>query len=242
MEILEKEVNINGHTVRLYWLNTGDFTDENFLYYYKRLSPARRRKAGRYHFIKDKKLSAGAGILLDKGLSYYGLKEAGVKLSYNENGKPFLPDFPEIHFNLSHSETMVFAVFTDTEAGCDIEKIKPADLRVARRFFCDGEYNYVAGQKSIKEQQEVFCRLWTLKESFVKAAGAGLLIPLNSFEIQINPVDCRNNIIGNNFNNGLDIKILQNLDNAKYYFQSYMDNGYCAAVCLQVKDGFDAFF
>lgn len=231
----EKEIIINGHIVRLYWLNTENFSDEVFQYYYNMLSPARRSRADGYRFKKDKQLSVGAGILLSKGLSYYGLDEADVQLSYNENGKPFLLDFPEIHFNLSHSETMVFAVFTDTRAGCDIEKIKQADLGVARRFFCPGEYNYIAGQKNEKEQQEAFCQLWTLKESFIKAAGAGLAIPLNSFEIKISKKDAAQvNITKNSLgNNNLDITISQNTDNLQYYFQGYMENGYCAAVCLQ---------
>lgn len=237
MEITEKEIEINQHIVRLYWLNTENFSDEIYQDYYKKLSPARRQKADNYHFIKDQRLSVGAGILLDKGLSCYGLKEACVQLSYNRNGKPFLPDFPEIHFNLSHSGTMVFAIFTDTEAGCDIEKIKTVDLGVARRFFCDGEYRYVSGQKSETGQQEAFFRLWTLKESFVKAAGAGLLIPLNSFEIKIMPGDSRKYILENDaINSNISIKILQNEDSIKYYFQSYMENGYCAAVCLQEKN------
>lgn len=243
MKITEKEIKINQHIVRLYWLNTEDLSNGIYQEYYKKLSPARRNKTDNYHFIKDKCLSVGAGALLDKGLSCYGLKEADVQLSYNENGKPFLPDFPEIHFNLSHSGTIVFAIFTDTEAGCDIEKIKPADLRVARRFFCDGEYRYVAGQKSETRQQEAFFRLWTLKESFVKATGAGLLIPLNSFEIKIMPGDCRNGIMENNLiNNNMDIQVQQNIDTAQYYFQSYMENGYCAAVCLQEKDVLNTFF
>lgn len=243
MKITEKEIKINQHIVRLYWLNTEDLSNGIYQEYYKKLSPARRNKTDNYHFIKDKCLSVGAGALLDKGLSCYGLKEADVQLSYNENGKPFLPDFPEIHFNLSHSGTIVFAIFTDTEAGCDIEKIKPADLRVARRFFCDREYRYVAGQKSETGQQEAFFRLWTLKESFVKATGAGLLIPLNSFEIKIMPGDCRNGIMENNLiNNNMDIQVQQNIDTAQYYFQSYMENGYCAAVCLQEKDVLNTFF
>lgn len=247
IEIIEKEIEINRHIVRLYWLNTENFSDVIYQEYYKKLSPARRQKAGSYHYTRDRWLSVGAGVLLDKGLSYYGLKEAGVQLSYNENGKPFLPGFPEIHFNLSHSGTMVFAVFTDTEAGCDIEKIKPVDLGVARRFFCEGEYRYLAGQESETGQQEAFFHLWTLKESFVKAEGAGLLIPLNSFEIEIVPGDCRNYIMENN----ISVKILQNTDNAdninnagnkdntnttEYYFQSYTRNGYCASICLEEKD------
>ncbi len=133
MKITEKEIEINQHIVRLYWLNIENFSDGIYQDYYKKLSPARRDKT-------DKRLSVGAGALLDKGLSYYGLKEADVKVSYNKNGKPFLTDFPEIHFNLSHSGTMVFAIFTDTEAGCDIEKIKLADLRVARRSFNPSEF------------------------------------------------------------------------------------------------------
>ena len=67
------------------------------------LSSDRRGKAARYLFERDQKLCLAAGVLLDRGLQAYGLRENGVHIVPNQNGKPCLADHPTIHFSLSHS-------------------------------------------------------------------------------------------------------------------------------------------
>ena len=111
---------------KLYKLNTESLEDvEIFRRFYEELSEGRRHKIDSMRQQKGKLLALGAGVLIDQGLQEYGLREAEVRIALGENEKPYFPDYPDIHFNVSHSEKMVLAVFADTEVGCDIEYIAP---------------------------------------------------------------------------------------------------------------------
>ncbi|WP_251498111.1 4'-phosphopantetheinyl transferase family protein [Otoolea muris] len=209
---------IEEHAASLYLMDVGELEDEAcFWRNYSSVSPARRAKIDSFRFMKDKRLSLGAGMLLARGLSDHGL--AGAALVCGENGKPYLADAPQLYFNLSHSEQMVLAVFADVEAGCDVERIRGADLALARRFFCHGEYEYVAGQAGEKERNEAFYRIWTLKESFAKATGLGLSLDLDAYEIQIGPEGTAG--------------VCQSVDDAQYRFREYVFGQYRAAVCFR---------
>ena len=218
----------------LYWMDTGELEDEiSFSEYYKTMSRERQRKVDSCIFGKDKRLSLGAGILMDRGLSAYGLREREAVVSYGENGKPYLPRYPHIHFNLSHSGSRVLAVFAEVETGCDIEQIQKADLELAKRFFTRKEYAFIAGQQGSGRKDEMFFRLWTLKESFLKAVGAGLMLPLDAFEMAIEPEG--------------KIAVCRKSDEARalcpgeFEFREYRLEEYCAAVCfwkraVQIQD------
>jgi len=90
-----------------------------------------------------------------------------------------------IQFNVSHSEEVgIVAVCMNYPVGVDIEWIRPlADMDdLARRFFTQRESALVESLLG-DEKQEVFYRLWTCKEAYLKASGEGLLIPLDQVEI-----------------------------------------------------------
>lgn len=208
--------------LRIYTLDTEELSDEKYYRQcYGNLSAFRQRKIDSYRFQADKKLSMGAGLLLDRGLAAYGLREAEVRTAQKENGKPYLPDYPKIHYNLSHSGNMVLAVFAGTETGCDIELVQAANLKLAQRFFCPREYAYIAGLKE-ELQDYAFCRLWTLKESFLKVTGMGMKLPLDSFEFELSET-----AQGINFH--------QDYDRHQYQFSEYDFGRYHAAVCVQMK-------
>lgn len=173
------------------------------------LSAARQEKIRAMSMPGSRRLSLGVGLLLARGLEQMGIREQTAGLEYRKNGKPYLKDYPELYFNLSHSGTMAMAVFADTEAGCDIEKLGRGREQVARRFFAPGEQAYLAaasggktaegesqkrtgenGMESPGEDRKVtwdeaFCRIWTLKEAFIKATGEGARIPLTDFCIHV---------------------------------------------------------
>ncbi len=168
--------------IKVFAMTTRQLEDpEAFERYYQERSKDRREKIDRIRMPQDKRLSLAAGILLDEGLRTYGLREAEVRVCKGEYGKPYFPDFPEIHFNLSHSGSIALAVFTDREAGCDIEYRKRTNEALARRFFCRKEADWMLAAPGEKEKEERFYRIWTLKESFLKATGQGLHLPLDSF-------------------------------------------------------------
>ncbi len=221
-----QELFLEEYDARVYWMDVRELEDKDlFSRCYKRLSDERRKKIDSYLFGRDRRLSLGAGILLDKGLSAYGLREGEVSISYGKNGKPHLSRHSHIHFNLSHSGEMALAVFAGRDVGCDIEKVQNADMELAEEFFTKGEYDYIVGQKTKNKRDEAFYRIWTLKESFVKAVGSGLMLPLNSFEIKI-MADGK-------------IDLIQNVDRRKYYFKEYPFEEYCGAVCFQSSHSSD---
>ena len=135
---------------------------------YNSLSAYRREKADKVKFPEDKKRSVAAGILLNQGLSAYGLRECDMVYETNQNGKPFFREYPQIRFSLSHSGEYVMAAFSDVEIGCDIQQMEQTDLKIARRFFAPEEYAYIKEQEEESAQEEAFYRIWVLKESFLK--------------------------------------------------------------------------
>lgn len=177
------------------------------------VSEARREKAERLRFEKDKRLSVGAELLLR-----YALRPAGVKelsFAYGENEKPYLPG-RDIRFNLSHSGDWVLCAVGGCELGCDIEQLSPVNLKIAKRFFAPDEYADITSAPTPEAQRELFFRYWTLKESFMKATGLGLRLPMNEFAIL----------------RGEKFAVRQTVDERDYMFREYSDiAGYCCALC-----------
>lgn len=89
----------------------------------------------------------------------------------------------ELRFNLSHTTGLiVLAVTRGRDVGVDVE-YEPRDSRttkIADRFFAPPE---VAALHRLpeREQRARFFTYWTLKESYIKARGMGLAIPLKRF-------------------------------------------------------------
>ena len=69
--------------------------------------------------------------------------------------------------------------------GCDLERIGRLRLDLAERFFCREEYEAVLMRETEEERRDCFFRYWVLKESFIKATGRGMALPLNSFSIRL---------------------------------------------------------
>lgn len=171
------------------------------------ISKERKTKAERFSFIDDKKRCILAEILLNKGLKYFNIEN--YELIYNENNKPYIKD-SEVYFNISHSGDYVAVIISDTEVGIDIQKIQGLKLNVAKRFFHENEYKKIIEENDIYKQTELFYTYWTMKESYTKALGRGLAIPLNSFDV----TDC----------------------NFDYYLQEInVDNNYKCYVCSKNK-------
>ena len=150
--------------------------------------PERRDKIERCRYRDDACLSLAAGLLLEYGLNRRGLTllKGGngtyVKLTYGKCGKPALAGQEGIYFNLSHSGRYAAVIFADTQAGIDIEQIKEARIKVARRFFMQEETEALLREEP-QRQDVLFAELWSRKESCIKAVGAGMSLPLDSFSV-----------------------------------------------------------
>lgn len=148
------------------------------------LSEYRKSKCLRFRTDEAQNLSLGAGYLLKNALAKYGINEMYVEYGFSENGKPYILNFPGIEFNISHSGSRVLCVSSGDglTLGCDIEKIRSGKIKVAERFFTKHENEVLSNLKTDEEKDEMFSRLWTLKESFIKCTGEGLGRAMDSFE------------------------------------------------------------
>ena len=171
----------------VYVANTQSLKDkELFQKSYNSISEYRKQKVCRMKHPEDKIRSLGVGLLLQKALSDFGIDEKTAVFETNSNGKPYIScsDKEAVHFNLSHSGDYAMCIIGESPVGCDVERVRKIDLKLADRFFAQSEKEMISNQPTEDDKINTFFRLWTLKESYVKAEGQGLSIGLNSFAVQ----------------------------------------------------------
>lgn len=110
-----------------------------------------------------------------------------LRIHKAEYGKPYLPNYPELAFNLSHTgNKMVVAMAYNCGLGVDIEQCKPRKSLAALVDKCFAQVEKSYWQKLPESQQtQAFYRFWVRKEAFVKATGRGIALGLN--QCAINP-------------------------------------------------------
>ena len=208
--------------MRIYVANVKELKNEAlFTKLYNLVDDERRNKIDRYKFMKDKILSLGSGILLRLALLEQGFNPMEVNFGYNKFGKPYLLENEKFCFSLSHSGEMVMCSVSSCDVGCDVEKVTNIDLEIAKNYFYLDEFKLINRQESKDEKYDMFFRLWTLKESFMKITGLGMSLPLDAFQIKI-----RDN----------EIVIKQDFDNREYYFKEYnIDKDYKFSCCSVIN-------
>jgi len=134
------------------------------------LPQERREKALRHRRIIDQCTSAAAYLLL-----LYALRETfglvNPRLALSAQGKPYLPDHPQVHFNISHCPKGCVCAVADEPVGVDIQDIRPFSWRLAERCCAANELEALRGAQ---DPALAFTRMWAMKESFVKMTGEGL--------------------------------------------------------------------
>ena len=113
-----------------------------------------------------------------------------IRFDHEGNGKPRLAGVhPTVHFNLSHADAMaLIGVTTLASIGVDIERLRtiPDADDVAARFFAPGGLRAFKGLPP-DDRIRGFLNCWTRKEAVIKATGAGLAMPLDGFEVSLEP-------------------------------------------------------
>lgn len=209
----------NGRQIYLYAADVDKLADpELFRSAFDLLDEKRKEKTERLRFEKDKRLCAGAGLLIRTALlDMAGMDPRNIPFEYGEHEKPYIAGSDNVFFNISHSGDMVICAVGGCEVGCDIEEIKPPKSNVAERFFSEEERNFVKAGGD-----DAFFRIWTLKESFMKATGLGLSLSMRDFSINMGPAG---------------ITVEQNVDSRKYLFKEITDfPRYKCAVCVASEE------
>lgn len=112
--------------------------------------------------------------------------EAGVaslpELAHKETGKPWFPDFPRLHFSLSHSGGLSLCALGEREVGCDIELVRPRKENFPAYVLGGRELRWFEDRGS---RWEDFYALWTLKEARGKCTGEGLVLPVRDMAVPL---------------------------------------------------------
>lgn len=179
----------------------------------------KRARIQRFYRIEDQQRALFGDILMRYLLcKKLLLDNKQLIFDKTEFGKPFLVNDHKIHFNISHSGEWVLGAVHDLPVGVDVEKIQPLDYQIAARFFSKSEYHNLINKEGW-DKLEYFYEIWTLKESYIKAVGKGLSIPLESFSINLNE-------------DPINVETFKEPE--KYYFNRYnFDNRYKVAVCAR---------
>jgi 4'-phosphopantetheinyl transferase len=175
-----------------------------------------------YHFEDSQRALIGNVLSRYAICRNLNIKNLVITFDKNEYGKPFLLGQNNIHFNISHSGKWVVCAVSDYPVGIDVEIIKSTEIDIAKRFFSKYEYDELQKQPD-EQKQAYFYKLWTLKESYIKAVGKGLSIPLESFTVSV-----ENNAIVNSNETLVDYSL----------FNSSLDENTFYAVCAKNFDSY----
>ncbi len=195
---------------KLYALDVTNFDWQKIL---PDLPVFRQKKAQKLRKTEDKARSAGAGWLLQ-----YALEQAGVQepvFAETALGKPYLENYPHIHFSLSHSGCWAVCAVGDAPLGVDVE-LPRCTMEIGKRFFRPEELPET-------EDKDHLLRLWTAKEAFLKAIGTGLTVSPDSFRV----------ILSQN-----EAVLEQNFSKFSYYLQEFSlgESRVCLCATEKVED------
>tara|TARA_R110001583_G_scaffold106496_3_gene254816 strand:+ start:11992 stop:12756 length:765 start_codon:yes stop_codon:yes gene_type:complete len=172
--------------------------------------------------------------LLRQTLSFYepSVHPSEWCFGKGEYGKPFITSHAfemPLHFNLSHTEgRVVLAISREHSVGVDIEYVKrgiDAD-EISKSFFAPNEIDYLQ-MLNRSERELKFFEIWTLKESYIKAVGKGLNIPLQDFHFSFSAFG------------KITIAFSENLIDMPHlwvFHQYQLEDNYCLAVATKLAN------
>jgi len=153
------------------------------------LSDEEQIRAKRFHFAHHQHHFARARILLRIMLArYLNISPRDIVFDYAEHGKPFLPQHPELQFNLSHSGNQALLAVGQTHPlGVDIERYSDRPYEGIGSHVFSIEENNILKNMSPSLKPMVFFNFWAQKEAFIKMLGLGLSYPTTRLTVPTFP-------------------------------------------------------
>lgn len=171
--------------------------------YAELMTEAERARHDRFYFARDRLLFLATRALVRTVLSHYApIAPASWRFGGGERGKPYIAESlttelaargdAAIHFNLTNTLGLVVCAVSRAHAalGVDAESLERAGetLSIADHYFSPREVRALRALPP-NQQRERFFSYWTLKESYIKARGLGLAIPLEQFSFLLDGED-----------------------------------------------------
>jgi len=180
---------IDSSQIHLWLAVLDEITDPRLLNDYRLvLSSEELQRQQRFHFECDRHRYLVTRAMVRTVLSKYAdVTPRHWRFKANSYGRPEIdnenPWARRLSFNVAHTSRLVLlGIALDRSLGVDVEDMSAgrACVDLADRFLAPQE---VQGLHALPPEQQVrrFFEYWTLKESYIKARGMGLSIPLDRF-------------------------------------------------------------
>lgn len=148
-----------------------------------------RERLDRYHFERDRTLYLTGHALARRALSRHAdVAPADWHFAAGRYGRPTVvapTRMPSLQFNLAKTASLVAcAVVRDREIGIDVEQIVDASPALIEECLAPGEIEQLRARPA-PERGELFAIYWTLKESYIKARGFGLVLPVRRLAFEL---------------------------------------------------------
>jgi 4'-phosphopantetheinyl transferase len=152
------------------------------------LNPQERSQEQRFYFARDRRRYRVTRALQRTVLSRYArIAPQDWEFSATAYGRPEIANTAaeglRLTFNISHTHDLIVLAVTRSGAlGVDVENTyaREACLGIADRYFSAAEVLALQALP-LDLQQQRFWEYWTFKESYIKARGMGLSLPLDKF-------------------------------------------------------------
>jgi len=215
------------------WLTFWEaISEERLLVAYRELlNAAEKEQESRFYFAKDRRCYLVTRALLRTVLSRYApVDPKDWVFSANAYGRPHIANThaPDgcLSFSVSHTQGLiVLGVAKGRSLGVDVENFATRDMSIdmANHYFAPQEVAALH-EVSHRQRQDRFFQYWTLKESYIKARGLGLSLPLDGFSFH--------------FRNGHAVELVINRelddDSARWQFWQFRPTPeHLVAVCTE---------
>jgi 4'-phosphopantetheinyl transferase len=149
------------------------------------LLPDERVRADRFIFSVDRdRFTVTRGVLRTLLQRHLPPQDRPLEFALNRYGKPEVPG-GEPRFNVTHSgDYALIAIAQGADVGIDIEQssVRRSIDELAATVFSSAELATFEDLRG-DARTRFFFRIWTCKEAVIKAAGAGLSIPVDRIQI-----------------------------------------------------------
>lgn len=202
--------------------------------YLQLLSDEEKEKQSRFHFADDRQRYLITRALVRTVLSRFAtVSPKNWLFDVNRYGRPEIANASmresKLTFNISHTRGLiVLGVTQDRAFGVDVENIQAhgMSIDIAERFFAPTEISALRALAPDRQQYR-FLEYWTFKESYIKARGMGLSLPLEKFSF------CCSD------EGHVELKTQPEMDDdaARWRFwQFHLDKRYLLALCAEQFD------
>lgn len=185
-------MDLPGNEIHLYFSFPEQISDPLLLQRYESLlTDDELTQMSRLYFARHRHQYLITRALIRSCLSsYFEVEPTAWRFGKNGYGKPEI-SFPDkawpLHFNLSHCDGLIMCGITrDHDIGVDAEDAQRATRSAFESLssYFSAEEIEALNQLPPEQQKQRFFDYWTLKESYIKARGMGLAIPLDKFNFQ----------------------------------------------------------